>query len=252
MRGRRARIAGAVLTVAALGLPLAASPPPGDGPPGHSSALPSTRTPAAALTEALEADGTTITVGDPRAPLTVRLYEDPRCPSCQAFERDGGGPQLRALVREGKLKVQYVMASFLDGKLGGTGSHNAVNALRAALERGKFAEYHALLYAHQPEESEDGFTEAYLLRLADEVEGLRSPSFDAAVKGARYREFAAAAQEAFDRADVPGTPTIDINGERMPDGVQDALYDKDAFAVVMSVFLATQPDAGGQDAPAGA
>lgn len=32
--------------------------------------------------EKLDVDGTTIVVGDPEAPVTVHLYEDPRCPVC--------------------------------------------------------------------------------------------------------------------------------------------------------------------------
>ncbi|MFF4652357.1 DsbA family protein [Streptomyces sp. NPDC001380] len=183
--------------------------------------------------ERVEADGATITVGAPFAPLTVRLYEDPRCPYCGQFERTGGGPQLAAMLKDGRVRVQYVMASFLDGRLGGEGSHRAVNALRAAAERGRFAEYHALLYAHQPEESEDGFTDAYLLELAGQVDGLRSPSFDAEVKGMRHRGFVAAAQAAYEEAGAPGTPTMEIAGARLPDAVRGALYDRDTFARLM-------------------
>ncbi|GAA5016690.1 hypothetical protein GCM10023335_42640 [Streptomyces siamensis] len=51
-------------------------------------------------------------------------------------------------------------ASFLDDRVGGSGSKRAVNALRAALEEGKFVEYHEVLYANQPEESVDGCTDA--------------------------------------------------------------------------------------------
>lgn len=90
--------------------------------------------------------------------------------------------------------TEYTLGSFLDDRVGGSGSKKAVNALRAALEAGKFAEYHEVLYAHQPEEAVDGFTDAYLLELAGQVDGLRGPAFDSAVKSMKYRAFVTASE----------------------------------------------------------
>ncbi|MEV5381464.1 thioredoxin domain-containing protein [Streptomyces sp. NPDC052721] len=150
--------------------------------------------------ERLGNDGTTIMVGDPAAPLTVHLYEDPRCPVCREFETTGGAPQLREATIRREAKTEYTLASFLDGRLGGAGSRKAVNALRAALDRGKFAEYHDVLYAHQPAESVDGFTDAYLVELAGRVPGLRGPDFDSAVKTMKYRTFVTNSEDAYERA----------------------------------------------------
>lgn len=58
------------------------------------------------------------------------------------------------------------MASFLDPRLGGSGSKKAVNALRAALEERKFADCHVVLCQNQPPEKVDGFTDPRLLQLA--------------------------------------------------------------------------------------
>ncbi|MFI2635111.1 DsbA family protein [Streptomyces collinus] len=119
----------------------------------------------------------------------MHLYEDPRCPYCEQFETSGGGPQLRKALVDRRATARYTLASFVDDRAGGSGSKKAVNALRAALEEGKFVEFHEVLYLYQPEESVDGYTDAYLLKLAGEVEGLRSPAFDAAVKSMKYRAF---------------------------------------------------------------
>ncbi|MEV5172821.1 thioredoxin domain-containing protein [Streptomyces flaveolus] len=187
------------------------------------------------MPERLGNDGTTITVGDPAAPLTVHLYEDPRCPVCKEFETTGGAPQLREATVRREAKTQYTLASFLDGRLGGTGSRKAVNALRAALDKGKFAEYHDVLYAHQPAESVDGFTDAYLLKLAGRVPGLRGPDFDAAVKTMKYRTFVTNAQDAYERAggpqdpEGPGTPTAEINDVRIPVRYNGLLFDGSVF-----------------------
>lgn len=191
---------------------------------------------AEALPERLGDDGITITVGDPEAPVKVHLYEDPRCPYCEEFETTGGGPQLREALLERSARAEYTLASFLDDRVGGTGSKKAVNALRAALAEGKFVEYHEVLYANQPEESVDGYTDAYLLRLAGEVKGLRSPTFDAAVKSMKYRAFVTASQKAYEKAggakepEGPGTPTAVINDKRIPLQYNGLLLESDAFA----------------------
>jgi len=187
----------------------------------------------AELPEKLDADGTTITVGDPKASLTVHVYEDPRCPVCKQFEVDGGGPAVQEMTLRREAKAEYTLASFLDDGLGGTGSKKAVNALRAALEEGKFAEYHAVLYAHQPEESVDGFTDAYLLKLAAKVDGLRGPKFDTAVKSMKYRDFVAASEKAFERSGAQGTPTVEIDNVRIPGEINAAIFDRAKFAELL-------------------
>ncbi|MGW7297501.1 DsbA family protein [Streptomyces sp. NPDC054829] len=191
------------------------------------------------LPEKLAADGTTITVGDPEAEVKVELYEDPRCPYCQEFETIGGGPPLRKAMLERQVRTEYTLASFLDDRVGGSGSKKAVNALRAALEEGKFVEYHEVLYANQPEESVDGFTDAHLLELAREVKGLRGPRFDAAVKSMKYRAFVTASEKAYERAggaqepEGPGTPTAVINDKRIPMEYNALLLEGDTFAKLL-------------------
>ncbi|MFI2762539.1 DsbA family protein [Streptomyces echinatus] len=185
--------------------------------------------------ERLGNDGTTITVGDPAAPVTVHLYEDPRCPVCKEFETTGAAPELRAATVRREAKTQYTLASFLDGRLGGQGSRKAVNALRAALDKGRFAEYHDVLYANQPEESVDGFTDSSLLQLAGRVPGLRGPDFDAAVKTMKYRSFVTEAEDAYERAGGAqdpkgrGTPTAEINDVPVPVQYNGLLFDKKIF-----------------------
>nr|WP_316726164.1 thioredoxin domain-containing protein [Streptomyces sp. 11x1] len=185
------------------------------------------------LPEELDADGTTIRVGDPHAPVTLRLYEDPRCPYCEEYEQTGGGPAARDRTLRRTVVTEYTLASFLDDRVGGSGSKKAVNALRAALEEGKFAEYHAVLYENQPEEIVDGFTDAYLLELASEVEGLRVPAFDSAVKTMKYRDFVTRSEKAYEQAGSdprgPGTPTAVINGNRVSEEYSGILYDEVAF-----------------------
>jgi hypothetical protein len=80
------------------------------------------------LPEALGSDGTTITVGDPDAETRVQLYEDPRCPVCEEFETTGGGPRLQEAMLDHRVRTEYTLASFLDDRLGGSGSKKAVKS----------------------------------------------------------------------------------------------------------------------------
>ncbi|MFF7932432.1 DsbA family protein [Streptomyces sp. NPDC007940] len=133
----------------------------------------------------------------------MHLYEDPRCPVYEEFESTGGGPELREATVRGETRTES-LASFLDDRVGGSGSEKAVNALRAAPAEGRFAEHHQVLCRHQPEESEDGFTHDRLLELAERADGLRGPAFDSAVKGMKYRAFMKASEKANEDADCNG------------------------------------------------
>ncbi|WP_248844907.1 DsbA family protein [Streptomyces griseorubiginosus] len=229
--GGRAAVA---FTAALLGLVLAGCSPRVAAPTETYSSL-------ATVPEKLGADGTTITVGNAHAPVTVHLYEDPRCPYCEEFETTGGGPELRDAIMRGQVKAEYTLASFLDDKLGGSGSKKAVNALRAALAEGRFAEYHEVLYANQPEESEDGFTADRLLELAVQVEGLRGRTFESAVRDMKYETFVKASEKAYESVGDtphkgPGTPTAVINRVRIPADYSGVLYDATAFSNLLQLI----------------
>lgn len=171
--------------------------------------------------------GGVITVGDPKAAHTVKLYEDARCPICKKFE-ESGAQALVEPVAEGKVKVEYTLASFLDKNLGGSGSVNAANALRASVDAGKFPQFHAAVFANQPEsETEDAFTPAFLLKIADNVDGLRGAEFDKAVKKVTYKEWVGEAMQSFTDDGMQGTPTVVIDGKKAG---SNSLFDQDAFA----------------------
>ncbi|MFG2143815.1 DsbA family protein [Streptomyces sp. NPDC048696] len=179
-----------------------------------------------------KAEGAEIVVGSPRAAHTITVYEDPRCPFCAKFETSGAVP-LTDLAAAGKVRIRYTIASFLDRNLGGGGSERAANALRASVDAGKFAEYHAAVFASQPEdESSDGYTADNLLRIADKVPGLRSAAFDKAVREGTYKEWVASAEKAFEKSGVNSSPTVLIDGKRPP-GDGAAILDAQEFAKVL-------------------
>jgi protein-disulfide isomerase len=170
----------------------------------------------AGLPAKLGADGSRIVVGKDSAKNTVTVLEDARCPFCKQFEATNGA-QLAKAAAAGQVKIEYVVASFLDQALGGgSGSHNSANAMRAALQAGKFPQFHALIFRNQPKETVDSLTDEYLLKLAGQVDGLRSKTFDRAVVSDQYKDFVTAAQEAFKKSGAQGTPTVKLNGKPLP------------------------------------
>lgn len=239
--GRRRPVRGAALLAGVLALVCVAGcgardpdrARSGEGRGGRGAAAVS----AEGLPERLERDGTTITVGDSAAEHAFMLYEDPRCPVCQEFELTGGAKTIMASVRKGELRVQYTLASFLDDRLGGHGSVKAVNALRAALEQGKFAKYHDVLYANQPPEEVDGFTDGELLALASKVPGLRSERFDSAVRTMRYRDFVEASEKAYEADGAGGTPELRVDGIVLPDGARGLIFDKESTSKLIDIAM---------------
>ncbi|MFF9911557.1 DsbA family protein [Streptomyces sp. NPDC013457] len=189
------------------------------------------------LPEERDQDGTTIVVGNPAARSAVRVYEDPRCPVVEEYERTGA-EGLQKLLLTGEIRAEYTFASFKDERLGGDGSKRTVNALRAALEKQKFVEYHAVIFENQAAvESSGGFTTERLLKLADEVPGLRDETFDLAVRTMRYRSFVTASQQAYEKTGDdpigPGTPTVVVNGNNIDGGLYGVNFDANLFTLLV-------------------
>ncbi|MFJ4716404.1 thioredoxin domain-containing protein [Streptomyces sp. NPDC088785] len=224
---------GAVLTASAvaLGAALVLSGCAGAGDGGAAAVREASGTPGLSGVRT-EVRGATIVVGRPDAPHTVQVYEDPRCPYCKDFEQ-GGARALTEPVRAGKVKVEYTIASFLDARLGGSGSVNAANALRSSVDAGRFPAFHAAVFAHQADdERQDVYTAPYLLKIADKVGKLRGPAFDSAVREGRYRAWVADAMTAFRDDGVQGTPTVRVDGGKAG-GDEADLYHAASFAAVL-------------------
>lgn len=227
--GRAGRVVVAAAAAALLGGAVAgcgAGDGAGDG-AGASAAAAVVRTsPIADVLAKLPAkvDGTNVVVGNPDAPRTARVLVDPHCGWCAKFEATGAQTLLK-LAADGKVKVEYVLASFLD-QGGASGSVKAVNALRASVDAGKFAEYNAAVFASQPK---GAFTDELLLKIADKVPGLRGAAFDKAVADMPYKGWAGQSEKAFEATGAQGTPAVVVDGRQV--GAQDrSMFDGQAFA----------------------
>lgn len=169
--------------------------------------------PAVAPSGATGKDSLVIQVGADDAPSTLTVWEDFRCPVCAQFEN-----ALRETIHElentGQVKVQYHLATLIDGNLGGTGSLDAANAAACAQDVGKFSAYHDVLYRNQPPESDDAFGKSSkLIELAGKVEGLDTPAFRSCVEDGTHNTWVQKSNTAFQNGGFQGTPTALLNGE---------------------------------------
>ncbi|MGW7092858.1 DsbA family protein [Streptomyces sp. NPDC054874] len=169
--------------------------------------------PAVAPSGAIGEDALTLPVGAADAPSTLTIWEDFRCPVCAQFEtafRD----TITELADDGQVKVEYHLATIIDGNLGGTGSLRAANAAACAQDAGKFAPYHDVLFANQPPEPDDAFGKnSRLIELAGEVEGLDTPDFRSCVEDGEHDSWVKKSDTAFREGGFQGTPTVLLNGE---------------------------------------
>ncbi|MFJ6700382.1 DsbA family protein [Streptomyces sp. NPDC091272] len=240
-RHRSSRVAAAVLAAGLIGVSATAcaSTPSASAETGTTDSGRTTRSAGhtSGLPAALAEDGTTIVVGKRDAPRTVRISVDPQCGYCAKFE-NGGGEAVAKAVATGTVKAEYTIASFLDrGEV--AGSTRAANAMRAALEQGKFAEYQEAVFAAQDSEEAEGFTDAFLLKLASRVPGLRGAAFDKAVAELSYGDWVEASQRAFRASGEESVPSVLVDGTKVEDA--DVLFHAGRFAELLSQGVPSRP-----------
>ncbi|MGW5279615.1 thioredoxin domain-containing protein [Streptomyces collinus] len=166
--------------------------------------------------------GTTVVLGKDSAKKTLKVYEDPRCPVCAQFEQTVGSTVKKDLD-DGKFKIQYIGATFIDNHDNGEGSKNALSALGAALNVSPeaFLEYKTALYSAKwhPDEQADKFKDdSYLVKVADTVPALKgNAKFRDAVKKGTYDAWAMAMSKTFDdnKDGVSGTPSFVMDGKKL-------------------------------------
>ncbi|MGW0764983.1 DsbA family protein [Streptomyces sp. NPDC002676] len=160
-------------------------------------------------------DSLAIPVGKDGAKSTLTVWEDFRCPACQAFET-AYRPTLHELADAGKLRVEYHLVRLIDGNLGGSGSLRAANAAACAQDAGKFRDYHDVLYQNQPKETDDAFADnAKLIELAGKVDGLDTPAFQKCVKDGTHDSWVSKSNAAFRAGGFTGTPAVLLGGKNI-------------------------------------
>ena len=212
---RLAIILGALAAVAVVAIVLIATTGGSDtaAKPDKSGKLPGSADVAAMLNGVPQSG---ITLGDPKAKVTVVEFIDPQCPICKQFEAIFGSA-ITELMKNNEAKVVVHTMTFLDLNLRNDSSVRAANGAFCAADQGKFHDYMSAVYAAQPAQEGAGWTDAQLGGLAQQV-GITGTALDtwkACQQGRTYAAHISALETNSERSGVTGTPTALLNGTAM-------------------------------------
>jgi protein-disulfide isomerase len=176
------------------------------------------------------------------AKVTLVIYEDFRCPFCKEAE-SMFGPIYTADAQAGKIGVRFHIVNLIDQNAGGTGSIQAGNAAACAQNVGnaQFKAYHDVLFANQPDETNDAFaSNPTLIDYAKQVPGLDSASFESCVNSGRYQPWVKKNYAALSAAESGNVSTPDylINGQRFNLTSQPAATQEASFTDALNKAIA--------------
>jgi protein-disulfide isomerase len=140
-------------------------------------------------------------LGPAAAPVTIVEFSDFQCPYCVAAV-----PQIQALMKEFPTQVKLIFKQYpLDNH---SQAAFAATAALAAQNQGKFWQMHDALFTHHGDLSVPS-----VLALAKGL-GLDMPRFQTDLKSPAVEQIVKRDIADGDRAGVPGTPTLYIDGQR--------------------------------------
>lgn len=157
----------------------------------------------------VEIDGRSL--GDPDAPVTIEVFEDPQCPACGAFTERIEPLLVAGPVRDGVVRLTYRDLAFI-----GPESVDAAAAMRVAEAlAGRFWDYHGIVFANQDGENEGAFSRARLGDMAAFI-GLDRDAFLAELDKPEYADAVRAESAEAGALGIRSTPTLVIDGEIRP------------------------------------
>lgn len=145
---------------------------------------------------------------------TVDIYQDYQCPNCGQFEKTYG-PQITSLAETGKIRLDTHLLSFLDDNLRNDSSNRAANAAACADDAGVFLPYNAAVYAGQPAQEGDGYTDAQLTSFAQQagLTGTALSTWQKCYDGRTHNQYVESVQTQSTKDGVNSTPTIKVAGQ---------------------------------------
>lgn len=155
---------------------------------------------------------------------TVDLYEDFQCPICNQLEQRNG-TSIFEQAKAGDIKLVVHLMSFLDDNLGNDASKRAANAAFCAADAGKFPEYHAAVFAAQPEKEGDGYSDATLKQAASTagITGSALSTFNTCLSEGTYDGYVEDTEKRSNDDGVNGTPSIKVDGNTLDDAAMRQL-----------------------------
>ena len=153
-------------------------------------------------------------LGDTNAPVKVVAFEDFKCPACRNFETEVF-PQLEnEYIKTGQVEFYFINYPFL-----GPDSTTAALAAECAYQQNTsaFWDYKSVIYRSQGIESQTWATPRFLAELADvNVPALDAAELRSCIEAKTFEPDVIRDKQMGDDLNVPGTPTIYVNGNQLP------------------------------------
>lgn len=153
-----------------------------------------------------------VALGPSDAPVTVAEFADFQCPHCAEFQGFTGRLVKQNFV-EDRGVVRWVHFDFPLGTF--PNSIPAAVAARCAGNQGAYWEMHDWLLANQQSWGTEGDPTGVFVSQAESM-GLDAGQFETCVEEQRPMERIQASRAYGERVGVGGTPTIFVNGEKLP------------------------------------
>lgn len=153
----------------------------------------------------------------PKTAPVLEIWEDFQCPACAQVEKANGAGIVK-LANDGKVQLIWRPTAFLDRNLNNDSSIRAVAAWGCAIDQGKAEEYHATVFANQPEKEGTGYTDDQLLAFGKDA-GLSGAAYDTFAKCYTDRTYLGWANNSYNQFlqdGIPGTPNATLNGKDLP------------------------------------
>lgn len=158
-----------------------------------------------------------IVSGSDDAPVEVDVISDFGCPACANFEASTASA-LSTYVEQDQVRLRYRLVSPIDRTSPNEFSRRSIAASGCVLEQEDpevWAAFKQSVYAGQPTEGEDGLSDTQLIGLATSA-GADEAEVTACVDEGRWLDWADAVDDVA-AGDYSATPTVFVDGERLPE-----------------------------------
>ncbi len=149
-------------------------------------------------------------MGDPKAPVRVDVWEDFQCSACLYFTKNVEPGLLDVYISTGKVYYTFHFYPFIDGGKGE--SQDAANAAMCASAQNRFWHYHDMLFANWLGENAGSYTRPRLTAFAQNL-GLDMSAFNKCFNADAYAAQIQQDMETGSKLGVPPTPGIFVNGK---------------------------------------
>lgn len=153
-----------------------------------------------ALLEGIPQQG--ITLGDPKAKVTLIEFGDLQCPFCKQYAQTAFPQLVKDYVRTGKVKMEFQTLAFL-----GPDSLKAGRAAAAAAEQNKLWQFNDIFYNNQGTENSGYVTDKYLDAVFDAA-GVDKAKANAFMKTSASKQLVNEATDQGETYGVISTPSF--------------------------------------------